>query len=449
MTTYNKPGNYTPPKTTVGVNAASKTTGKVTPLVKKPAVKSLIAEYTEKVTAKETKSTPLAAAVTPITSKTELEMMIASQLTDRQHAPVILDKLTKNVTYFTASNGIFKVIRTPVALFKIRITEGDNTVPGLPSMEEGVDLLIPKIPFKIIAQALTFYRDVNKQDGSEVSSLYFWNHKNIIIPNIPGVLQEGQLVTYIPVQQNSSTLSEFSDDPWVDWFRTNCALLLELHSHNTMSAFFSGTDDANENMNQFYGVWGRVASEEPEFSFRWVCGDDKVEVPASILIDWPSVTFTEKKETNVTRSLEINDPSGLVNIADSFYEQTEEEEPVYTKRSELVKGPFLDVEYPVDWMAQHTKKVYVYKPGTYGAGYGPNYGKTKIYNNVELLDDDAFGDEPINGYGYGSTYDNYGYYNGYDDKLDTNPYWNESKTVAKANKRQVNRSSGRHKHKRK
>ena len=206
--------------TTPSVKPVGKVESKLKP-------KSLLVSFEEKMAPE----VALEAPETPRTSKEELDRMIAAQLTDRQFAPITPEGLTKNVTYVTAANGIFKVVKTAFALFTVKLTDTENTVPGLPAMEEGVQLLIPKIPFKIILQALSFYKDVNTKDKTEVSSLYFWNHNNVNLPNIPGIQSEGQLVTYVPVQENTATLSEFGDDNWVSWLRENLSVLLELHSH--------------------------------------------------------------------------------------------------------------------------------------------------------------------------------------------------------------------------
>src|SRR5699024_8147401 len=106
-----------------------------------------------------------------------------------------------------------------------------------------------------------------------------------------------------PVQKNSGALSNFTMDTTVPFLREHMALLLETHSHNTMQAFFSGTYKANENMTQFYAVWGRVTNDEPAFIFRWVCGDKKVVCVPNILIDWPVATYRE--ETIVTKTKSI------------------------------------------------------------------------------------------------------------------------------------------------
>lgn len=160
-----------------------------------------------------------------------LENIIAAQLTDRKFAPVKKEELTKSVTYVTAANGLFKVVKTPVALFKMKQIEFESSIPGIPTMEEGVELLIPKIPFRKITEILSWYRSVNEKDKTEASVLLFWNDRDVALPNLPGLSAEGKLVTYCPVQKNSATLSDFTSDDNVRWLRQNLALLLETHSH--------------------------------------------------------------------------------------------------------------------------------------------------------------------------------------------------------------------------
>lgn len=191
-------------------------------------------------TAKKTNVTTIPTAKTTIKKEktvqqkekeAELQEIVAAQMTDRRFAPVSYDVLDKRVTYVTAKNGLFKVTKTPIGLFKELMQAFDTEIVGLPAMEAGVDLAIPKIPFKYILEALSFYRDINTKDKTEASTLYFWNHRNLELPELPGLRNEGQLVIYCPVQKNSSALSEFGDDENVDWMRENLALLLELHSH--------------------------------------------------------------------------------------------------------------------------------------------------------------------------------------------------------------------------
>lgn len=144
-----------------------------------------------------------------------------------------------------------------------------------------------------------------------------------------------------------------------------------------MSAFFSGTDDANENMTQFYGVWGRVADEKPQWAFRYVVGKSKIQCDPSILIDWPKATVKETiistKEVlfqGDTSVLDIEMPEeGLRQVSAPTEKEVEQN---------LIKGPFKAVAYPADWMTQHTANTftsrYAPKSGYYGGSYG-GYGE--------------------------------------------------------------------------
>lgn len=250
----------------------------------------------------------------------------------------------KKINYVTAANGLFRVEKTPIAIFKSQVEKFEKLIPGLEVMEAGPELLIPKIPFKYLQMALSFYRDVNDKDKTEASLLFFWNSNNKVLPekysdgtDVKGLLEDGQLVIYVPRQRNSKTLSEFHMDPMVDWLRDNLTMLCESHSHNTMDAFFSGTDDANENSTQFYGVWGRVDKEQPMFAFRYCSGDSKTIIDPSVLFDWPMITTTKTYE--VTSTVKDFVPQTFTDIENEIY-----------------KGPFEHLDYPEDWMGQHTPR---------------------------------------------------------------------------------------------
>jgi hypothetical protein len=171
----------------------------------------------------------------------------------------------------------------------------------------------------------------------------------------------------------------------VDWLRQNTALLCETHSHNTMAAFFSGTDDANENMTQCYFVWGKVTSPQPETAFRYVSGNMKVKTDPSVLFDWPVIRQVKTVKTEYV---------GCTGPA--IDEKTEIVDTVY-------KGPYEKLSYPLEWMEQHTKKTYA--TGNWTGKYGSG---TKSYGAK------AYGSGYHHAYGH-DYYDDMGYpYSGYE-----------------------------------
>lgn len=135
--------------------------------------------------------------------------------------------------------------------------------------KEGFELTIPKIPFKYWEMIWSFYNTVNSVWGTEATVLLYWNNRDIDLTQIPqelkdeygkGLLIDGKLILYVPKQQNSGALTAYHGDQMRVWLGNNTANLLDTHSHNSMSAFFSGTDDANEKRFQFYSVFGEIGT---------------------------------------------------------------------------------------------------------------------------------------------------------------------------------------------
>jgi len=60
---------------------------------------------------------------------------------------------------------------------------------------------------------------------------------------------------------------------------------VDLHSHNSMPAFFSATDDADEQGLRFYMVIGRLGTERPEISSRVGVYGHTMRVPAATVFD--------------------------------------------------------------------------------------------------------------------------------------------------------------------
>lgn len=122
------------------------------------------------------------------------------------------------------------------------------------------------------------------------------------------------------------------------------SLVTNLH---TMGAFWSSTDNANENATQFYGVYGEIFKPETAFLFRYVHGSDKTDIPASELFDMPKV----------------------ITHVDLGNGQT-----VEIQNNLEYKGPWPEVEYPEDWMGQHTAAYSYYKaPASGHAHHGARY----------------------------------------------------------------------------
>jgi hypothetical protein len=348
--------------------------------------------------AEATTGTATTEVTAPVQTREEAMAAFRAQLAGEicQYVPfsvgLTLDDVSNMPTNVViAKNGLFRVSKTPIGYFATQLAVGDAkfVIPGVQEIKKGVTLSIPKIPFEYWLEVLSFYRDVYNKDKTEASLLFFWNDREITLPTeftdgtpIKGLSERGQLIMYCPSQKNSSGLSNFTADTMVPWLRTNTTPLLETHSHHTMGAFWSSTDNDNENMNQFYGVYGEILKPDPKFLFRYVHGTDKSDIDFYELFEKP-VTITQ------------------VIIGDKVID---------IQNAVEYKGPWPNLEYPADWMEKHAVSYTVtpsyggaaggYGRGGQGGGYGQN-----------------------NGYGYGGGASGYGRGGlGYDDDYVASQY---------------------------
>lgn len=133
--------------------------------------------------------------------------------------------------YIMAANGLF--VQAESRQLKATIRLADATVRGLAPLEEGIELPYGKVPVRMWAYFLQRFREALPQE--RLLALGGW-------PGRPGLY-----MIHVPVQETSHTSVRYHP---LD------GLLLEVHSHGMMRAFFSGTDDADEQGFKIYGCVG-------------------------------------------------------------------------------------------------------------------------------------------------------------------------------------------------
>lgn len=184
-----------------------------------------------------------------------------------------------------------------------------------------------------------------------------------------------------------------------------------------MGAFFSGTDDANENNSQFYAVWGKVEDEEPEIAFRYVVGNTKMKVSPAVLFNWPvteTITTTHTQVESV-----IHGDTSLLEIKSK--EDTFTEDTKVQNSYSYIEGPFKQIEYPEEWLDQHEKEIPVYK--TYTSYYGKGTKRTVNPAQETIWDHYDYGSQLTNKdkeeidatYGYGAYEEDFQGYPNYDE----------------------------------
>jgi PRTRC genetic system protein A len=120
-----------------------------------------------------------------------------------------------------------------------------------------------KIPIQLFDQVVAFFKQVMEVKKSELEAMIWvcWD-------------QESGYHLIVPEQRVSKASASY------DWasLPAGKTIVCDIHSHNTMGAFFSGTDNRDDQGNiGFSGVVGRLKDETPQTVWRFNYKDKKIE----------------------------------------------------------------------------------------------------------------------------------------------------------------------------
>lgn len=157
---------------------------------------------------------------------------------------------------------------------------------GVPEVEPGLTIA-ETIPSGMIYRMVAWYRHVNELYGTEATMQVFYD-KSGGTKDFPqelkdtyqgAIKRDGNFVYVVPVQNVTGGHVTFDGDQFpsqltkelYEWAIANYEPVLNIHSHNSMSAFWSGEDDANELplYTRLCLVIGKVNTNHPEFRFSW------------------------------------------------------------------------------------------------------------------------------------------------------------------------------------
>lgn len=168
-------------------------------------------------------------------------------------------EFTKPVTRILRGDGIWEVIKNGIGLFTYRVE--DKEYLGLPTdLTPSFKMLLPKIPAKILYQTISFYKDVCRKFGTkEAHSYVYYDTK-----------KKQYFAICIPQEVSGASVHARTDDKTSKALDENprFILALDIHSHNNMGAFFSGTDDNDDVTTRCHMTIGRVNIERPDVVLR-------------------------------------------------------------------------------------------------------------------------------------------------------------------------------------
>ena len=244
---------------------------------------------------------------------------------------IIYTEVIGNKVYKVTQNGIFRFYKDLID------TDGSNVEKNTSHFE----LLVPKIPYKYYEMMIDWYRDVYKKQGTEACLLFYWNEDELEIPedlyeeNKDGIIIDGKLIIICPKQWNHSTVSKYTEEtfdtgrrvanlpPMIRWLENNTMCYMETHSHHSMSAFWSGEDDANERgrVLRLYSVFGHIMDENHQYELRIGMLGDFYKMNLDSVFELPvERQIITTKETTISEQTEVD--SVVRNVNKTIHEET-------------------------------------------------------------------------------------------------------------------------------
>lgn len=270
------------------------------------------------------------------------------EMTDYLVAPVTAYE--KPVSYVTAKNGLFEVRHSDLCTI---ITKPKEVMGVSEEMKEGWHLNLPKLPFEMLLKTISFFRAVCKKMNSPSEALVqiWWDRTS------------KQHVMHVPEQQVSaggvhhqSTFDQGSEGRWFH--------VADIHSHGGMSAFWSGTDNADEmrvSTERLFGVIGKVEQPFPEWAWRMRTRDGFLNLNVVDLFEMPSAVH----QFSIDSKTLFQQLSGKDTFKDGMVSLW------------CPVDPFKSVEVPGEWLDQ--VKGYSYAGGHMGSRWQGQDIKGFIY----------------------------------------------------------------------
>lgn len=190
----------------------------------------------------------------------------------------------KVISFVPSDDGnVYEVRANRIGTF---IAKADN-VTIFNKVRAGFIPALPKIPYTILEDIISFFKSyITYSTELEALVYIYWS------------VSDSKYYVYVPKQQVSktsvdSTLPEMDEEKFL--------LVMEIHSHNTMPAVFSATDNKDERMTRLYAVVGKLDHFFPDIKVRCSVGGKFVEIDPndvfeSMKSDFPSA-WKEAVET--------------------------------------------------------------------------------------------------------------------------------------------------------
>lgn len=188
-------------------------------------------------------------------------------------------KTTYSEIYVAAQDGYYKHMKLRGGRhIRLKVDELPKTskVAEVKAIEEELNFLpAGKVPYEYLEQIVHFFKEVMrlKKADYEAHAWILWSK------------EKGYYIS-VPKQTVSKAAVQFSYDE--DALPSDSIIVVDIHSHNTMGAFYSGTDNNNDKNGVYYsGVVGKLDQATPQIVFRFNMHEVKVECKIADIFETP------------------------------------------------------------------------------------------------------------------------------------------------------------------
>jgi PRTRC genetic system protein A len=239
---------------------------------------------------------------------------------------------TDDICYIIGKDGIYlkKKLGMVESLIKV-----DN-ISILQPVEQYGKIHLPKIPGKLMAKVVGFFREAYDKYSGEAASILYFNEKT------------KQYKVVIPEQKVSGAAVDYEVD--LEEKMPNFRLVGTIHSHANFGAFHSGTDSADEkNFDGLHITVGNVKGSNGSFSLSTsiVINGTRFTVPDSDYIE--NVIHEEEKKEVTVQGVTYG------------YTWSSSNNKMYTFDASKITDE--DFEFNPKWMEKVSERTYQYQQG--------------------------------------------------------------------------------------
>lgn len=192
----------------------------------------------------------------------------------------------KTICLIPAADGkVYEMRKTDMGEF----IAPKNNIVEFQAVRAGFIPALPLIPQTLLQQIISFFRCYMEEEQEfEALAHILWDK------------EQEEFAVYIPPQQVSKArvearlpLDRFSEERYLHY--------ADIHSHNSMEAKFSSTDNLDEQATRIYAVVGRLDKFFPDLTVRMSCGGAFQELDPSLVFESTGEVFPQEWRNNVKK----------------------------------------------------------------------------------------------------------------------------------------------------